>query len=255
MTQAPGVWLRLAAAGQALLDLLYPPRCAGCGRLGESFCPACQARIEPLPEPACPRCGHPQLSRDLCAACWAVPSALDGIRSAAVFAHPLRDAIHAFKYNNNRDLAQPLGACMAAYWQVAGLTADRIVPVPLHPRRVTERGYNQSALLARVLGRSVGLPVDERVLVRQRATAHQVGLGRAERQQNVAGAFGCRADLAGQRLILIDDVCTTGSTLEACAEALRMAGATSVWGFTLARARWEPGRSDAPDALAPDPGS
>ncbi len=241
----------LSAAGQGLLDLLYPPRCAGCGRVGALFCAACQARIEPLPAPACPRCGSPAPIAELCPTCRGIPSHLDAITATAVFAHPLREAIHALKYDNAASLAGPLGARMTDAWRAARLSADLIVPVPLHRARLAERGYNQAALLARVLGRSVGVPVDERSLVRERATAHQVGLGRSERQVNVAGAFSCRRDLSGQCVAVLDDVCTTGSTLEACAEALRAAGAISVWAFTLARARWAPGQTTAPDAVTP----
>lgn len=243
----------LSAAGHSLLDLLYPPQCAGCGCMGALLCATCQARIELLPAPACPRCGHPALAAELCPECRASPSHLDAIVATAVFTHPLREAIHALKYRNVAALAGPLGAHMADFWLEHQLTADLIVPVPLHRRRLAERGYNQATLLAKVLGRAVGVSLDERVLVRRRATAHQVGLGRAERQVNVAGAFACRGDVAGKRVVLIDDVCTTGSTLEACAEALRAADATSVWAFTLARARWTPDQDTAPDAILPNP--
>jgi ComF family protein len=231
-----------------LLDLFYPPRCPGCDRVGFLFCEACQARIEALPEPACIRCGHPAPTEILCPDCRQIPSNLDRIASSAVFAHPLRDAIHDLKYNNNRDIARPLGACMAAYWQEHRLDADLIVPVPLHRGRLAERGYNQAALLARVLGREVGVRVAEDLLERQRATQQQVGLGAVDRRQNVAGAFTGRGDVRGYNVAVIDDVCTTGSTLEACAEALEAVGAAGVWAFTLARARWEPGRTAAPDA-------
>lgn len=245
----PQVGRWLAEAGRALLDLLYPPRCPGCGRLGALFCPACQARIEPLPTAVCHRCGGPVRAPGLCETCRDTPSHLDAIFSAAVFAHPLRDAIHELKYNNGQALAAPLGQHMVTAWRTRGLSADLIVPVPLHPSRQAERGYNQSALLARVLADAVGVPLDERLLRRERMTAHQVGLGRAERAQNVAGAFSCRGDAAGVRVMLVDDVATTGATLEACAVALREAGAAGVAAFTLARARWAPDQSSAPDAL------
>jgi ComF family protein len=156
----------------------------------------------------------------------------------AVFADPLRQAIHALKYENNTTLAAPLGAMMVDLWRRGGLPqANLILPVPLHTRRQDERGYNQSSLLARVLGRGVGVPVDEHTLIRPRATLPQVGLGLSERQQNVEGAFACRGDVKGQTVVVVDDVCTTGATLEACAAILRAGGATSVWAFTLARAR------------------
>jgi ComF family protein len=242
----------LTAAGRALLDLFYPPRCPGCGRVGVIFCEACQARIEPTPAPACLRCGHPAEVESLCPTCRAAPSHLDRIASSAVFAHPLRDAIHSFKYNNGRDLARPFGARMAAYWQQHGFAADLIVPVPLHTGRLAERGYNQAALLTRVLSQEVGVPTDEAVLVRRKATLQQALLKAVERRVNVQDAFICRRAIVGQRIALVDDVATTGATLEACAAALRAGGAISVWAFTLARARWEPGRP-APDAV-PNPG-
>ena len=185
----------------------------------------------------------------LCPTCRATASHLDRIASSAVFAHPLRDAIHSFKYNNGRDLARPFGVRMAAHWQRHGFAADLIVPVPLHAGRLAERGYNQAALLARELSRGVSVPIDETALVRRKATLQQALLKAVERRENVRDAFVCRSDMAGRSVALVDDVATTGSTLEACAAALRAAGATSVWAFTLARARWEPHHPDTvPDA-------
>jgi ComF family protein len=241
---------QMSTAGQALLDLIFPPRCPGCGALGVPFCETCQTQIELISPPVCPRCGRPMPDDKLCMNCRHSPSNLDRITALAVYAHPVREAIHVLKYKDGRVLATPLGKLMADGWYRNCLSADLLLPVPLHPSRLAQRGYNQSALLARVLGARVGLPVVESILVRQRATPPQVGLSWAERQQNVNNAFICRGDLNGRSVMLVDDVCTTGATLEACAEALRAAGVTSVWALTLARARWEPG-GPAPDA-APD---
>jgi len=242
----------LFAAGEALLDLFFPPRCPGCGRVGFTFCDACQGRIEPPTAPACIRCGHPAEAAgadDLCPTCRETPSSLNRIASSAIFAHPLRDAILELKYNDGRSLARPLGARMAAAWRQGNFTADVIIPVPLHAARLAERGYNQSALLARIVSREAGVPIDETVLVRTKATQQQATLKALERRKNVEDSFACRGDVAGKNVVLVDDVCTTGSTLEACAVALRAAGAASVWAFTLARARWEPGHAGpAPDA-------
>jgi ComF family protein len=234
----PDLLDRASQVGRALLDLIYPPCCPGCGRMGSAFCERCRDQVALIESPVCFHCGCALPEEGLCFRCRSLPSSLDGIRAAAVFEDPLRLAIHALKYENNTTLAAPLGAMMVGLWRSGGLPeADLILPVPLHTRRQAERGYNQSSLLARVLGRAVGVPVDEQMLIRQRATLPQVGLGLSERQKNVEGAFVCRGHLGGQTAVVVDDVCTTGATLEACADALRAVGALRVWAFTLARAR------------------
>lgn len=208
-----------------LLDLLFPPRCVGCGRGGHWFCPVCVAAIQPAPA-------------------WRDGlEPLAGLWVAGLYEDPLRIAIHALKYEGRRQLAAPLGQLLVAAYRrqnqgSARMRFDAILPVPLHPKRQAERGFNQSALLARGLACGVGLPLREDVLTRSRHTPQQVGLDAAQRRANVAGAFACRPGhpaLAGKRLLLVDDVCTTGATLAACAGALRAAGAREVWGLTLAR--------------------
>lgn len=149
----------------------------------------------------------------------------------------MRKAVHHLKYGHFKALAAPLGQLLAQYVESQPIAADVLVPVPLHSRRLRERGYNQSALLAVELGRRNGLPVVSDSLVRLRHTKSQVKTADAEeRQRNLAGAFGCRdTKLAGKRVLVVDDVCTTGATLNSCATALRAAGADSVWGLALAR--------------------
>jgi len=161
------------------------------------------------------------------------------IRSVAYIEGPAREALHALKYHGRLVLAEPLGSLMATHWRRYADPVDVVVPVPLHVTRLRERGYNQAALLAREMARQAGLPLDERTLTRQRATVSQVDLNAQQRKENVHAAFRC-ADgrLAGQRVLLIDDVCTTGATLEACAAALYAGGAVHVQALTLARARY-----------------
>lgn len=220
-----------------LLDLLFPPRCVVCRRVGTWLCPECGNRLPRLSGPVCPRCGAPTSNGTACRACQEAPLRLEGIRSVAPFRGLIRAAIHYLKYRHARELADPLGELMARYWQENPLPAEVIVPVPLHPSRLQRRGYNQAALLAWALSRRIGLPMDEEALCRVRATASQMRLYAADRRRNVEDAFRCTTDrMSGRQVLLVDDVCTTGATLEACADALRQGGAREVWALTLARA-------------------
>jgi ComF family protein len=225
--------------GQMALDLLYPMRCVGCGRTGALYCISCYASVSLISPPICPLCGQPGQQPDLCRACQGQPLQIDGIRSVAAYEGTLREAIHCFKYKYVRGLAEVLGGLLVTFWRANVFPVDVIVPVPLHRRRVRERGYNQSALLALVLGREVHLPVLIDALHRDRYTISQVRLGWQERRKNVADAFSCvDRRVVGEDILLVDDVCTTGSTLEACSIALRSGGARSVFALTLARAQF-----------------
>lgn len=242
---------QLRRTGQQLLDLVFPPRCVLCQRSGAWLCAQCLEGLPRLPTGVCVLCGKPGAS-GVCADCRQTPLAIDGIRSVLRFEDSARQIIHRFKYGNRPVLAKPLAGLMAEYWRAQPLPADVIVPVPLHVARQRERGYNQAHLLASALGNCVGLPVLAGALQRVRPTAAQVGLNMAERRANVCEAFASPGTatahgasiirgnpvcaIRGQRVLVVDDVCTTGATLEACSLALRAAGASSVWGFTLARA-------------------
>jgi ComF family protein len=220
------------------LDLLFPLRCAGCGRAGDSFCPECQAQVLPVPQPVCIRCGQPVAVAGRCAGCTDGQFRVSAIRAAAVYADPLSQAIHRFKYEGRPELHEPLGDLLVGYWQTRAVTVDLVAAVPLHDKRLRERGFNQSELLATVLCRQVGLPLlKPGILCRTRDTQQQMLLGPAERRANVLDAFHWAGPpLRGCKLLLIDDVATTGSTLEACAEIALNAGASKVWALTVARA-------------------
>ncbi|MCL5999570.1 MAG: ComF family protein [Chloroflexi bacterium] len=212
-----------------VLDLLYPPRCGGCGAAGAGlWCESCQRLVQRLPV------GDQTTDYPLATPAGKVKLA---IISAALFASPLREAIHALKYEGVPGMAEPLSMFIHEVWRQNGIHADVIVPVPLHPRRQRERGYNQSELLARQLGACVGVPVDMCVLERRRHTEQQVHLSAPERRQNVLGAFAASPMRSnGKQIVLLDDVFTTGATLGECAQALLDAGAAHVCAVTLAKA-------------------
>lgn len=223
------------------LDLLFPPRCVGCQRGGALLCPACLQTMQPLTVPLCPHCGTPLSRPDTpCAACQQHRFRLNGLRCVQFYQGALRSAIHALKYHNQQRLAEPLGDLLARAFTAYGLRADIIVPLPLHEQRQQERGYNHAALLARVCAAHLRIPCLENLVVRQRPTRAQVGLSVQQRQQNVNGAFALMpGTITGSfpygTIVLIDDVCTTGSSLEACAAPLYAAGVREIWGLVLGR--------------------
>jgi ComF family protein len=226
----------LRRIGTSLVDLLFPLRCLGCDREGSLLCPSCADALPRIRQPICQRCGVSVQAGMLCPACLSQPMSIDGIRSVLLYGGIARQAIHELKYRQLKAVAVPLGKLLADFLRTYPLPADVLVPVPLHPKRLRERGYNQAALLARELGRLAGLPVEEGWLLRQRDTLTQAtAASAAQRRSNVRDAFSCSRELDGERVLLIDDVSTTGATLDACASALKASGAGSVWGLTVAR--------------------
>jgi ComF family protein len=225
---------------QQFLDLLFPVHCAGCQRTGQVLCPACIAQIQHLPSPICDFCGTPLSTYGVCKNCQYRLPKLSGQRAVSLYQEPLRSCIHGLKYDGNIRLAEPLGLLLAQAYRRYGLQADMLIPVPLHSERQKQRGFNHASLLAEVCSVNVGVPVNDHILVRHRATVAQVDLHPRERYQNVAGAFASSSSSAssvlnGRRIVIIDDVSTTSATLEACATPLFAAGAKEVWGLVLAR--------------------
>lgn len=202
-----------------VFDLLFPPVCVGCGTYGSLLCSKCRSSLISV--------GHVDSDTGV----------IVSIHSIYAYDGAIRQAILQLKYNNVKALASPLGRLMKRYIKSNPLPVDTLVPVPLHPRRLRQRGYNQSLLLARQLGRLTALPVVDGALARRKNTVPQVTTSNMHaRQLNVSDAFICRGRrLAGRHVLLIDDVCTTGATLAACADAMKAAGAASVRALTLAR--------------------
>ena len=228
---------QLAKVKGMALDFLFPQWCVGCGKEGDFVCYSCCRSLLRIVPPLCPMCGKPQPSGILCPSCVSWQARIDGIRSPFRFDGVMRQAIYQLKYRNLRALASTLAKLLNDYLGINPVPGEVLVPVPLHQKRLRERGYNQSSLLAQELGKLTKLPVVDNCLIRQRHTPPQARTSTVdERRSNVADAFTCRDHrLQDRQVLLIDDVSTSGATLDACAAALKAAGATSVWGLVLAR--------------------
>ncbi len=220
--------------------LVLPPTCGGCGRRGAWFCAACEEHVRREPTPRCSRCDAPLAVPALrCQGCSAWPPELVLVRAPYVFDGPVRAALHRAKYRGEHARARELGRRLAAFAESEFAPvlrgADLVVPIPLHPSRRRERGFNQSELLAAPVADALGLAL-VRDLERARSTRPQVGLGREARSRNLSGAFrwsGRRLD--GAIVLVVDDVVTTGATLGEAARTLASAGAAGVIGLALAR--------------------
>jgi len=232
--------------GGILLDLLYPPHCALCGcritAFGEGegavLCAVCLDGIAWPPEYRCPVCSHPMEGMLQCSNCDGRHWHLGAIVPACRYEGGLREMIQHFKYGRDLALARPLGILMARALhdpRIEGKKFDAVVPVPLHPRRERERGFNQAELLAGFVARSMDVPRCS-LLKRIRPTLQQAGFDRERRMENLRGAFALRGTLRNDaKFLLVDDVSTTGATLDACAAVLKEAGASSVDAVVVAR--------------------
>jgi ComF family protein len=237
-----GAWSR---AARLALDVALPALCVACREPvdGEGVCAACWAKLSFIEPPYCPRLGIPfvydpgpdMLSMEAIAS----PPAYSRARAAVRYDEVARTLVHALKYQDRTDLAPAMGRWMARAGHELLAGADMLIPVPLHWRRAWHRRYNQSGALARAIERQSGVKLRGDILVRARATEQQVGLSRAQRASNVQGAFKVSADrqaeIAGRKLVLIDDVLTSGATTDACARALLRAKAAQVDVLVFAR--------------------
>lgn len=241
--------MTLMSAVRRLLHAVLPVQCASCkmalsGDAVPFFCRACWGSIQPLSGPFCPCCGRPFASScallyspdHVCGACRSHHPAYTRAWSLYPYASPLREAVHLFKYNKKVSLANALGALMDR-GLIESIQVDVIIPVPLSLTRLKAREYNQSLLLADRVSQARNIPLSYDNLVRIRETAPQTELSRAVRLKNLRRAFAVRRpqDMTGKHVLVIDDVFTTGTTVNECAKALRKAGASEVYVCTLAR--------------------
>lgn len=229
-----------------VLDVLLPHRCLACGVIVDTagvLCPACWEGMELIGPPCCEACGLP-FEYDagkgaLCGACMREPPPFGRARAALLYTDASRRLVLSFKHGDRIEAASAFARWMIRAGSDLIAEAEVAVPVPLHWTRLFARRYNQAALLAAAIGAETGLDVSPDTLVRRRRTPSQGTLGRAARRRNVAGAFAVpqtrAAQLKGRRVLLIDDVMTTGATAVTCARVLRRAGAASVDVLTLTR--------------------
>ncbi len=222
----------LEAVSRIAVDLLFPAQCVLCGRGGSLLCEPCADALPRAGGNRCGRCWRPS-GRAICGDCLAEPPAFESVRAAFVMDGEARRLVHQLKYQGQSALGEPMARLMCELPE-----ADLVVPVPLHRGRQRSRGYNQAAEVAKHIARGAGLAYDDRAARRVRATAPLArSQGRDERRRIVQGAFaGARERVEGRRILLVDDVVTTGATLDACSRALLDAGANVVRCVTFARA-------------------
>jgi ComF family protein len=240
----------------ALLDLIFPPICVVCGTdlknegdqqsmqwAGQGMCRECIEGIPWLRPPYCPMCAKPISSAVVpshpCSECLLEPPPFESARALMIYREEIFPIIHRMKYGARPSLARFFGEVMLREFErvLGDMEVDGIIPIPLHPRRLRQRGFNQAALMAKRIGRRLGIQVEERAFARTRWTEPQVGLSRARREVNVRGAFKVRQPekIQDRQWLLVDDVYTTGSTLREAARTLKKAGAATVQVLTLAR--------------------
>jgi ComF family protein len=232
--------------GRAVLDLMLPPVCLACRTpvaTPQGLCAACWSRLRAIERPYCERLGIP-FGYDigagaLSAEAIADPPVFDRARAAVLYEEVARDLVQGLKYHDRTELAGLIGRMTARAGRELTADADVVVPLPLHRWRLWTRKFNQAGVIALEVGRISGVPVDHTALERVRRTRPQVGLGERERAENVRGAFRVpaerRAAIAGRKVVLVDDVLTTGATVSAATRALRRAGAARVDVLTFAR--------------------
>lgn len=234
----------------SLLDWIYPPRCMACHNLlmltdrragARHICPSCEALLVPVAPPVCGRCGHPVTVPGAnhsirCASCQGKNTYFESNTAIYAYEGLLRDLMHEMKFRDKRQVAEGFGELMADACPMLGpAVADWLVPVPMHPRKERHRGFNQAEILARALGKRYGLPVVPNLLKRTRNTPPQSGLSPVRRAENMEGAFRInpRYAVSHKKILLIDDIYTTGATLDACAKILAESGAGVISCMTL----------------------
>ena len=241
------MWTNLRRALSTGVDLFLPPACLLCGQLlppgcdPQAFCGECQATMPPLGSSHCSCCSQPfpgTSSQHLCATCLQRPPVFSIVHAACSYQERVKDAIHQLKYHNQVNLAQPLGKLLGKALESAEVSfnPDCIIPVPLHPSRLRERGYNQALEISRPLSRTLRVPIDSKFLQRILKTPPQQGLTAAERKKNLRNAFMLTQKISARKVLLVDDVMTTGETVRECCRTLLQGNVEEVQVAVIGRA-------------------
>jgi len=239
---------------EGLLNLIFPLDCRICEKpiresKGYSICEDCFKTIELIDKPYCVKCGKPFLiSTDLfrqdkeilCVDCKRKKYSFEFARSVGIYHGVLKECIHLFKYYGEKKLAEPFGELLIDYLvkdKEFKKKVDLIIPVPLHKNDLKERGFNQSVLLSRIIGNYFSIPVKEEVLIKKKLTSSQVNLSKKDRENNILRAFSIDKpeEIKGENILILDDIFTTGSTVEECAKELKKAKVNNIFILTLAR--------------------
>lgn len=221
---------------RSIFNQAFPFTCLLCGANSGTgqLCGACRSDLPWHRLPQCPQCAIPTPDGQVCGACLKHPPAFDRSRAALAYAFPLDRLIPRLKYNGQLAIAPALGECLADA-VASGPAPDCLIPMPLHARRIRERGFNHATEIAREAAKRLGLPLDTESCQRIRDTPPQMGLKHDARRRNVRGAFICTGDVRGKRIALVDDVMTTGTSLDELAATLKQAGALEVETWVVAR--------------------
>ena len=219
------------------LDWIYPPTCGGCNLLGVRWCAPCHERtIRYNGNTGCPRCGYEVLAKGICPSCLENSPVCTAIRSWGAYSGPLREAVHRMKYKQDLGLTELFSSHLHILLVELGWNVNLITPVPLSRKRLRQRGYNQAALLAWPMAEAMKIRFSSKAIERIRDTTSQVSLSAQERLLNVVGAFQANPVIVKNKdVLVVDDVITTGATIQSCAQALFAAGANQVFGLSLAR--------------------
>ena len=241
------MWTRFRQELAACVDLLLPPACLLCGQLlpaglnAQSFCHDCLTAMPPLSPAHCRCCAQlfpNATSNHLCRTCLKRPPSFSIVHAVGIYQGSIKDAVHQLKYRNQLTLAEPLGQILATVVSSAGnnFVPDCIVPVPLHPHRLRQRGYNQALEVARPISRELSAPLDTALLHRNRKTQQQQGLSATDRRSNLRNAFVLVSKEPARKILLIDDVMTTGETVRECCRTLVAGGVEEVQVAIIGRA-------------------